>query len=176
MRYTLTAVLFLTITISLRATSFVATDLGELTRDARTIARGVVVAVDSRWSDDRSRIETLVTLEAEQYLKGSFGPTVQFSVPGGRVGRYRSIVVGAPQFTTGDRVVVFLAGSAPNLPHVIGLSQGLFRVVSDSEGWKVTPPPIVTSSTRIVRGDPTHRPMALEAFEQQVRSLVGDSR
>ena len=42
------------------------------------IARGRVVAVDGRWSDDRRSIETIVTLAAEEYLKGQFGDVVQF--------------------------------------------------------------------------------------------------
>ena len=69
MRQTITALVILACTVSLRATTFIATDLNELTRDAQTIARGRVIAVESRWSDDHQRIETLVTLAAENYLK-----------------------------------------------------------------------------------------------------------
>jgi|SRR5436190_1935986 len=162
------------LSVSMRATSFIATDLSELTREARTIARGRVVSVESRWSDDRSRIETLVTLEAESYMKGALGTTVQFLVPGGRLGRYRSILVGAPSFEQGQRVIVFLAASVPSLPHVIGLSQGLFRVVADADRWVVTPPPVVASGT--ARGNPARQPMALADFEQQVRTLAGSAR
>ena len=159
------------------ATSFIPTDVSELAREARAIARGRVVAVEPRWSDDRRRIDTLVTLETERFLKGGLGSTVQFVVPGGRLGRYRSIVVGAPRFEPGERVIVFLAGSVPSLPHVIGLSQGLFRVVQETDGWKVTPPPVLAGGdTRIVRGDPARRPMALDVFERQVHELVENSR
>ena len=35
------------LSVSMRATSFIATDLSELTREARTIARGRVVSVES---------------------------------------------------------------------------------------------------------------------------------
>lgn len=165
------------LSVSMSATSFIATDLSELTREARTIARGRVVSVDSRWSADRSRIETLVTLEAETYMKGALGTTLQFVVPGGRLGRYRSILVGAPSFEPGQRVIVFLAASAPSLPHVIGLSQGLFRVVPDADRWLVTPQPVVSAAaSRIVRGDPARQPMTLADFEQQVRTLAGSAR
>ena len=179
MRQTIAALVILACTASLRATTFIATDLNELTRDAQTIARGRVVAVESRWSDDHQRIETLVTLAAENYLKGALGDTVEFVVPGGRLGRYRSIVIGAPQFRTGDRLIVFLGARAPSLPHVIGLNQGLFRLVQESDGWKVTPPPIVQSSTAatpVVRGDPARRTMALDAFERQVIALMRSAR
>src|SRR3989454_3262808 len=69
-----------------------------------SIARGRVVAVDAQWTPDRRTIETLVTLEVESYLKGALGGTVQFRVPGGTLGRFRSIVVGAPERSEERRV------------------------------------------------------------------------
>src|SRR5262249_56223090 len=94
--------LVLALSAGARATVLVPADLGELTNDARAIARGRVVAVDARWTDDRRTIETIVTLEFESYLKWQFGSDVRFSVPGGTLGRYRNIVVGAPQFAIGQ--------------------------------------------------------------------------
>src|SRR5260221_4264688 len=91
------------------ATVLIGPDLGELTRDAVAIARGRVAAVDTQWTADRRTIETIVTLDVETYLKGALGPVVQFRVPGGDRGRFRSIVVGAPAFQIDDDVVVFLA-------------------------------------------------------------------
>ena len=74
---------------SARGTVLVPADLAELSRDARAIVRGRVVALDPRWSDDRRSIETIVTLDVEGYLKGTFGQTVQFRVSGGTLGRFR---------------------------------------------------------------------------------------
>ena len=51
-------------------------------------------------------------------------------MPGGRLGRYRSLVVGAPTFEAGQRVVVFLGATPPSLPYVLGMSQGVFRVAA----------------------------------------------
>jgi hypothetical protein len=158
------------------ATVLLPADLGDLSREARTIARGRVVDVESRWTDDRRRIETLVTLEAGAHLKGPPGATVQFRVPGGRLGRYRSIVIGAPEFAVGQHVIVFLSGGGPAVPHVLGLSQGVFRLVRAGESWVVTPPPVLPVAggvKRIVRGDPARRPIALADFEREVRTLAG---
>ena len=165
----------------LSATVLLPADLGDLSRDARAIALGRVVAVDGRWADDRRSIETLVTLDVDAYLKGSLGSTLQFRVPGGELGRYRSILVGAPEFVINQRLVVFLGARGPGVPYVLGLSQGVFRLVaaSDGSGWLVTPPPVmpaVASTARVVRGDVTRRPMPLADFEQQVRALVGAYR
>lgn len=151
-------------------------NLGELSREALMIARGRIVALDARWTDDHRRVETVVTLEAETYLKGAFGPVVQFRVPGGRLGRYRSIFVGAPEFLLGQRVVVFLAARGPAVPFVVGLGQGVFRVLPGPGGWIVTPPAIVPTAGGpfgIVRGDPARRPLPLADFERQVRLLAG---
>lgn len=161
-----------------RATILVPADVGELSRDALAIARGRVIAVDARWTDDHRRIDTIVTLEVERYLKGDFGPTLQFRVPGGELGRLRSIVVGAPEFSVDDRVVIFLGARGPSVPYILGLSQGVFRVVrvAGESGWVVTPPPIfpaTAGATRIVRGDASRRPLPLADFEQRVRALAG---
>ena len=155
-----------------RATSLVATDLRTLSRLATTIVRGVVVSVDTRWAEGHRAVESVVTLEPETYLKGSLGPTIELVVPGGLLGRYRSIVVGAPTFAAGQRVVLFLGAHGFNEPHLIGLGQSVFRV----ENAMVTPPALLLPSgdaaVQVVRGDPTRRSVSLAEFERQVRSLA----
>ena len=160
-----------------RATVLVPADLAELSHDASVIARGQVVAIDSRWSDGRRTIETVVTLEAESYLKGDMGRMVQFRVPGGTMGRYRNIVMGAPQFSVGQRVVVFLGANGPRVPFVLGLSQGVYRVgVSPAGDVLVSPPPVMPGvAGPIVRGA-TRQPAPLAEFERNVRALAGDVR
>ena len=163
------------------ATVLIPADLGELSRDALAIARGRVTALDTQWTEDRGTIETIVTLEVESYLKGSLGSTLRFRVPGGELGRFRSIVVGAPAFAVDQRVVVFLGARGPTVPYVLGMSQGVFRVAraADNSGWVVTSPmllPSTASATRVVRGDPSRRSLALADFEQTVRALAGGAQ
>ena len=163
------------------ATVLVPADLGELARDAGAIVRGRVAATETRWSDGRRAIETVVTIDVEASLKGSLGRTVQFVVPGGRLGRYRSLLVGAPQFAAEERVVVFLGWRGPSYPYLLGLGQGVFRVAANANRTDamVTPPPMIApaaGSARIVRGDLSRVPMPLAAFEQRVRALAGAQR
>ena len=171
------------LTTTARATVVLPADLGVLTRDARSIPRGRIVSVESRWTESRRGIETLVTLEAETYLKGDLGPTVQFRVPGGQLGRFRSITVGAPQFAIGQRVIVFLGAHGPSVPFVLGLGQGVFRLARSADGWTVTPPPVLPTAgptagarparpIRIVRGDPQRIATPLAEFERRVRALA----
>ena len=161
-----------------RATVLVPASLEELTRDARVIARGQVVAVEGRWTDDRRTIETLVTLEAESYMKGQMGTIVQFRVPGGTLGRYRNIVIGAPQFSVGQRVVVFLGAIGPQVPFILGLNQGVYRVnVTDAGEVLVSPPPIMPGVIGpVVRGSAAQRPAPLATFEREIRTLAGAAR
>jgi hypothetical protein len=173
------SVLLLALPVS--ATVLVPADLGELSRDAIAIARGRVAALDAQWTEDHGTIETIVTLEVESYLKGGLGSTLRFRVPGGELGRFRSLVVGAPAFAVDQRVVVFLGARGPSVPYVLGLSQGVFRVAraADDSGWLVTSPvilPATGSATRIIRGDPSRRPLALGDFEQRVRALAGGAK
>jgi hypothetical protein len=176
----MTTVLICAALTSVRATTIVPADLGELSRDAVAIARGRVADVRSQWTEDRGTVETIVTLEVESYLKGALGSTVRFRVPGGELGRFRTVVVGAPDFAVDQRVVVFLGAHGPTVPHIVGFNQGVFRVVraADDSGWVVTPPPNVAgaSTVRIVRGDPARRPVPLADFEERVRALAGDAR
>lgn len=165
--------------VPLAATVLVPADLAELSRDARVIARGRVTGIEARSTGDWRSIETLVTLATESALKGSVGATVVFRVPGGLFGRYRRVVVGAPEFRVGQRVVVFLGDRGSDVPFVLGLSQGVFRLVQRNEGWMVTPPPIMPTRAlpqAIQRGDPSRRVLPLADFERTVRELAGSTR
>jgi len=181
MRTFIVVSLLLAIAVDARATVVIPADLGELSRDAIAIVRGRVARVDAQFTEDRGTIETIVTLEVESYMKGALGQVVRFRVPGGELGRLRSIVVGAPEFAVDQHVVVFLGAYGPSVPHIVGFSQGVFRVVraADDSGWLVTPPatlPAAAGSVRIVRGDPSRRPLPLADFEQKVRALAGGGR
>jgi len=159
------------------ATVLAPADIVDLTHDSGAIVRGRIAAVNSRWTEDRRAIETVVTVDVESSFKGPLDKTAQFVVPGGTLGRYRSVVVGAPEFEVGQRVIVFLAWHGPTYPHLVGFSQGVFRVVSASAqaGPVVIPVPIVRPTiggTRIVRGDPARQVLSLDAFEQRLRAVV----
>ncbi len=174
-----TAVLVcLALTAPVAATVLVPVDLAELAHDATVIARGQVVAVDGRWTDDRRGIETVITLEAEAMLKGQAGGVVQFRVPGGTLGRYRNIVIGAPQFTIGQRLIVFLGATGPEVPHLLGLSQGVYRIGTGAGGAAlVVPSPVMPGVTGpVVRGVSSRQPAPLADFERDVRALARAGR
>jgi hypothetical protein len=159
------------------ATVLVPADLTELTRDATAIVHGRVVEVRAEWLEGRRAIDTYVTVAAATYLKGDLGASVTLRVPGGRMGAYRSFIVGAPVFNVGDEVVLFLGSQGPSVPYVLGLSQGAYRVRTDRESGRrtVIPPAIIApdrDAVRLVRGDPTRPAPTLEQFAAHVRAIL----
>jgi hypothetical protein len=161
----------------LGATVLVPAEFREIVQGSQVIVHGRVVDVRSDWTTDRFRIETFVTLEAGAYFKGGPGERVTFRVPGGTIGRYRSLMVGAPEFRAGDEVVIFLTSEGPSVPHVFGLSQGVFRVRRQLRSGRrlVVPPALMAASDtpqRVTRGAAARRPVPLDAFGAQVRAAM----
>jgi hypothetical protein len=146
------------------------------------IVHGQVVDVHSEWVDGRRAVETFVTVEAAEYLKGNLGDHVTFKIPGGQLGRYRTVFVGAPSFQTGDEVVLFLKTDGPSFPFLAGLSQGVYRIVTDtSSGERLVMPPVVTSApgadaVRVVRGDPARKALSIDAFRDSVQRALSEGR
>lgn len=151
-------------------------DLRTLVRAARAIVHGRVVATEVRASQ-RTRVETHVTIDASAYLKGNLGDRVTLVVPGGTIGRYRTVVSGAPQFAVGDEVVLFLAARAPALPYLVRLGEGVFRVQRDARTGErlVARHPIVGQSSSwrpVVRGAPGTAAMPFASFTALVAQLA----
>jgi hypothetical protein len=155
---------------SASATVVLPIEFSEMVVQSQAIVRGRVIDVRSQTTAGRRTIETLVTLAVLDTLKGEPGRAVVFRVPNGQIGRYRRIMVGAPEFEAGDEVVVFLAGRPPVVPMPFGLSQGIYHV--SRTGARAVVTPLVVEGGRTVRGDPARRPLSLEAFAQQVAAVL----
>ncbi len=158
------------------ATVYIPVDFREMVTASQSIVHGRVVDVRSEPTRDRLMVVTYVTIDVDQHLKGHFGDSTTFVVPGGQVGRYRRVIVGAPQFERGEEVVVFLSARGPSMPYLFGLSQGVYRVVRTADGRAmVTRPAMMASGAgaeRVVRGDPARRPLALASFTREIRTIV----
>lgn len=163
-----------------RATVLVPAEFREIVNGAEIIAYGRVTDATPEWSDDRKRIDTVITFEVGSWLKGGPGQTLTFKVPGGRIGRYRSITVGAPAFEIGDEAVLFLKSSGADVPFVFGLNQGVFRVRLESGTARriVVPPALLAdgdSPEAVVRGTPRRRSVPLETFGAQVQAVLAEA-
>jgi hypothetical protein len=174
----LAAVLLASLVVALgppaAATIVVSLDLAQLVEGADTVAYGRVVDVFTVRLDGRYS-ETLVTLAPSAVLKGQASGDIVFRVPGGEMGRYRTVVVGAPVLHMNDEIVVFLAGQPPRVPHVVGFSQGVLPIMRDDARRPIVlAPPVADRSGAqpVVRGGAPTRVMMLSAFADDVRAMV----
>lgn len=162
---------------SLAATVLLPADFKDIVSGSQIIVYGRVVDVRAEWTQDRSQIESHVTIAPSSFYRGTPTASITFRVPGGEVGRYKQVTVGAPQFVPGEEAVVFLRANGPAVPHVFGLSQGVFRVrVDQRTGQRTVILPVLmargTTSERVVRGTSSRQPVAIQAFVTQLRATM----
>jgi hypothetical protein len=163
------------------ATVIVPAEFREIVAGSEIIAYARVVDARPQWADGRRWIDTVVTTEVISYLKGGDSETLTFKVPGGTLGRYRSVFVGAPTFTRGDEAVLFLKPRDGDLPDVFGVNQGVFRVRVDRRtGQRVVVPPVmaaIPSDTPqpVTRGAIDRKPLPFAEFGARVREVMSAS-
>ncbi len=122
-----------------------ATTLQKLTLDQLITQSTAIVRVKVTGESQGLRgrdIYTYYQLQVLETLKGA--PQASVAVPGGVSGGLRQMVAGAPTLTAGSQYVVFLWTGKSGLTQVIGLSQGLFSVMTDSSGNSVLVRPAAT--------------------------------
>ena len=158
------------------ATVLLPADFAQMVTESHLIVHARVIEVQGVLVGARRSIETVVTAAVLSPLKGATGGELVFRIPGGRVGRYRRIFVGAPVFTPGDEVVLFLKGRAPAVAMPFGLSQGVYRVSRATGAPMVLPVPPTADVAAAPRGDPMRRPLALDEFARQVRQTLAAVR
>jgi hypothetical protein len=162
------------------ATVILPAEFREIVAGSAVIAHVQIVDVRPEWVDGRRRIDSVVTATVVSSFKGGErGETIAFRVPGGELGRYRSLTVGAPSFKPGEEAVLFLSAAGGTSLHVFGLNQGVFRVRQDAvSGRRMVVTPIVSASgnaaERVSRGSAVRRPVPVENFGAQVRTVMAE--
>jgi hypothetical protein len=168
---------FLLVAAAAGATVLVPAEFREIVAGSEIIVHARVVDVRPEWVNGRRRIESVVTIEVLTPFKGGERRTLELKVPGGQIGRYRSVMVGAPSFKPGDEAFLFLDARGADEPRIFGLNQGVFRVRQDLRSGRqvVVPPPLMASSDKpevVRRGSRLRRPLELAAFGAQVRTVM----
>jgi hypothetical protein len=153
-----------------QASTVRALSVGELIDGASTVARVKVTATSARWTPDGARIVTDVTLAVLEGWKGPRQPQLLVVVPGGVVGRIGQRVEGAPRFSVGQELVVFLeARGDVFVPH--GWSQGVFEVSARGAGEPVATQQRSEAQTLGWNGEPL-RPARLSLPVSALRRAV----
>ena len=160
-------------TAAVDAVTVVPITFEQLVDEATAVVYARVADVRGQWTSDRQAIDSIITLDALQYLKGGLGDVVTMRLPGGAAGGMINVLPGAPTLREGELVVLFLKARGPALLSTVGLSQGIFRVVRDARSglMMVTPPPLKESAVgRIIRGAVERRSLSLDGFAATIRA------
>ena len=113
------------------ATTLVQLTMNQMTQQATAIVRATVTG--STTSRTGSTIYTHYALQVTETLKGTAPGEV--ALPGGVANGLRQSFPGVPQLRTGAEYVLFLWQSpSTGIIHIVGLSQGLFQVSTQSDG------------------------------------------
>jgi hypothetical protein len=180
MRSVVAVAFALLVVLPLQAHVTVPTEFREVVADASLIVRGRVTDVRSV-ALPGGGVDSVATVAVENTLKGlALDGFVYVRVPGGDLGRYKFVMVGAPTFKAGQRAVFFLKpGTTDSAYRPIGLTLGVFRVQAEpGTGRPVVEPPVVPGRTTglltsTVRGDVRRRWMPVQEFESLVRLIAG---
>ncbi|HXZ19918.1 MAG TPA: hypothetical protein VEG63_08205 [Candidatus Acidoferrales bacterium] len=109
-----------------RATTLARMSVRELTQQSTYVARVRCVSVVS--VADFGLVWTLTTFEVAQPWKGNPPPRFTVRLPGGEAAGVRVSVEGAPRFTVGEDLVLFLTADRGRLMNIVSWAQGTFRI------------------------------------------------
>lgn len=118
-------------------------------------------------------IETVTSVAVDEVIKGTAGNVIRIHEPGGLLGDEMRIVPGAPQFSDGDHMLLFLYQRDDGEYSVLDLQLGFFRFEKDVAGRRL----VVRNESQIEGWDPgggTHREerRSAELFLDYVRAVV----
>ncbi len=116
------------------ATTVIQKSFAEMVQESEIIAVGTVTAIAAEWDAAHHRPFTLVTFSTLDVLKGTHTePELTLRVLGGPHPDGSILQVASmPQFNLGERLVVFVAGNDHYAVPLVGIWQGVYRVVFDS--------------------------------------------
>lgn len=158
------------------ASTFLSAEFREIVSGASTIVRGRVTDVRAVRSP-AGDVESVVTIAVDSVLKGTADTFVAMRVPGGTVGRYRTVMTGAPVMRVGEQAVFFLKRGPANAYWPVGLSQGIYRVQLGGAGGGLVQAPVLAGVTTnavgaVVRGDSRRKTLPVTEFESLVRLVL----
>jgi hypothetical protein len=152
----------------------------ELTSDddlivgARAIVIGRVLALGSRLDSDQDRIFTYVTVAIEETLKGEINSLrIVLKEEGGEVDGQGSTIFGAPQFSRGERMLLYLETRSDGSLRVHQMGFGKLSIVDDaSSGRQLVVPsePVCGSSYRLP--SKPRRTFELSEYRSMLRSRL----
>ncbi len=131
-------------------TTVVPPSFDELVEKADVIFEGEVIAKKSMWAGEKEtrRIKTDYTFQVMDILKGTVPAVYTLEVLGGTVGDTTLTVEGAPQFSPGERVLLFVTQNGIQYVPLVGIMHGHYRF---QNGEPATPGVVVKHDGQTLR-------------------------
>jgi hypothetical protein len=130
--------LFLSFAVALTritASTVIPPTFEQLVQQAEFIFQGTVTNSQSVWEGEGAQrhIETYVTFNVEDNVKGSAGTSYTIKMLGGTVGDETMEVTDTPKFNVGDRDILFVEHNNEQFVPLVGINYGRFRVQRDDQ-------------------------------------------
>src|SRR5204862_658473 len=97
--------------------------------------QGTVTNVRSVWEGEGAQrhIDTYVTFQVQDNVKGSAGTSYTIRMLGGTVGDETMEVTDTPKFNVGDRNILFVEHNYDQFVPLVGIGHGRFHIQRDEE-------------------------------------------
>lgn len=143
----------------------------DLIVDSRVILSGSVVSVTG-YRDDSSMYWTFVEIRTEQVLKGILTrQRIVLKQLGGSVGDSGMRVAGQPEFSAGEKVLLYLNTGPDGSLHTAHTFMGKFSIKEDSSGARIAVRSTDGSEIELLDRQDTDTITNLENFDSYVRRI-----
>jgi len=124
--------------VRVTATTVIRPTFEQLVQQAALIFQGTVTDVKCVWEGQGAQrhIETYVTFQIADNVKGEAGSSYTIRMLGGTVGDESLVVVDAPKFQVGDSDILFVEHNYDQFVPLVGIGHGRFHVQRDEEAGR----------------------------------------
>jgi hypothetical protein len=118
-----------------RATTVIPPTFEQLVDQAEVIFQGSVTEVHSVWSGEGAQrhIDSYVTFQIEEALKGVPGKSYTIRMLGGTVDGETMEVTDSPKFKVGDHDILFVEHNGEQFIPLVGINNGRFHIQRDAQ-------------------------------------------
>ena len=119
----------------INATTVIPPTFDQLVEQAELIFQGTVTDVRSVWEGEGAQrhIDSYVTFQVQDSVKGTAGASYTIRMLGGTVGDQTMEVTDSPKFKVGDRDILFVEHNNEQFVPLVGINKGRFHVQRDEE-------------------------------------------
>jgi len=120
---------------SMHATTVIPPTFDQLVEQADVIFQGTVTNVRSVWEGEGAQrhIDTYVTFQVQESVKGNAGASYTIRMLGGTVGDETMEVTDTPKFNVGDRDILFVEHNNEQFVPLVGIKHGRFHLQRDEQ-------------------------------------------